>query len=241
MGVIVFNGISSKDVGIEVETFPTYDIPEREYESIHVPGRNGDVIIDNATYKNGTRSYEVSIATYNLSYHQKMAAVAKWLHSASGYSRLEDSYEPDFYRQAYYKDSLEIENLFNEAGKATIKFICKPQKFYKSGEIPATFMTSGSIQNRTIYTSLPKILVTTDNTAGQIVISGVRVGIKANAGTIIIIDSELQDAYNDSGTNKNLFVELLDGEFPVLVPGNNTISFSGGVSKIDIIPRWWTV
>ena len=47
MGVIVFNGISSKDVGIEVETFPEYTIPEREYEAIHVPGRNGDVIIDN--------------------------------------------------------------------------------------------------------------------------------------------------------------------------------------------------
>ena len=37
MGIVMFNGKSSKDVGIEVETFPTYDVPEKEFEVIHVP------------------------------------------------------------------------------------------------------------------------------------------------------------------------------------------------------------
>lgn len=241
MGVIVFNGISSRDVGIEVETFPTYDVPEREYEAIHVPGRNGDVVIDNGTYKNTQRSYYVSIATYNLSYHQKMAGVAKWLHSSSGYARLEDSYEPDFYRQAYYNEQVNFENLFNEAGRATINFVCKPQKFLKSGEIPIEFTSAGSIQNGTINISLPKIEVITDNTQGEINISGIRVTVAANAGTSIIIDSELQDAYNNQNVNKNLSITLNDGEFPVLKPGKNTISFSGGVQSLKITPRWWTI
>lgn len=241
MGVIVFNGISSKDVGIEVETFPEYTIPEREYEAIHVPGRNGDVIIDNGTYKNVSRSYQVSIATYDIPYHQKMSGVAKWLHSAPGYARLEDSYEPDFYHLAYYNESVSIENLFNEAGKATIKFVCKPQRFYKSGEQIVTFNSNGSIQNGTVNIALPKIIVTKNGLQGTVTVGDATLTILASSGDTIIIDSELQDIYDPLGANKNSVVTFDDGIFPLLNPGLNTVSFTGGVTKVEIIPRWWTI
>lgn len=241
MGVISFNGISSKDVGIEVETFPTYEVPEREYEAIHVPGRNGDIIIDNGTYKNVKRSYKVSIATYDLPYSQKMAGVAKWLHSAPGYTRLEDSYDPDFYRLAYYSDAISIENLFNEAGRGTISFVCKPQRFYKSGDMPIEYTSTDSIQNGTVNIALPKILVTTDNTTGSVTISDITFTIKENSGSLLIVDSELQDCYTLSGDNKNSCIVLDDGIFPLLMPGKNTIEISGGITKIEIIPRWWSI
>ena len=240
MGVIVFNGISSKDVGIEVETFPEYTIPEREYEAIHVPGRNGDVIIDNGTYKNVSRSYKVSIATYDIPYHQKMSSVAKWLHSAPGYARLEDSYEPAFYRLAYYNESVSIENLFNEAGKATIKFTCKPQRFYKSGEQAIAFSSAGEIQNGTVNIALPLIKVTKVNLQGRIMVGDTTITIASDSGDVII-DSELQDVYNADGENKNSVVTFNDGIFPLLQPGSNSISFDGGVTKVEVIPRWWTI
>lgn len=240
MGLIVFNGISSKDVGIEVETFPEYTIPEREYEAIHVPGRNGDVIIDNGTYKNVSRSYDVSIATYDIPYHQKMSGVAKWLHSAPGYARLEDSYEPAFYRLAYYNESVSIENLFNEAGKTTINFICKPQRFYKSGEQTIEFSSAGEIQNGTVNIALPLIKVTKVNLQGQIMVGNTTITIASDSGNVII-DSELQDVYDADGNNKNSVVTFDDGIFPLLQPGSNEISFDGGVTKVEVIPRWWTI
>lgn len=241
MGIIVFNGISSRDVGIEVETFPTYDIPEREYEAIHVPGRNGDIIIDNGTYKNVSRTYNVSIATYNIPYSQKMAGVAKWLHSAPGYTRLEDSYDPDFYRLAYYNEAVSIENLFNEAGRATIKFVCKPQRFFKSGDMPVEFTTNGVIQNRTVNIALPKIIVTKNGLQGAITIGDATITLAASSGSPIIIDSELQDVYDSLGENKNSVITFNDGIFPLLQPGSNSVSISGGVTKVEIIPRWWTI
>lgn len=241
MGVIVFNGVSSKDVGIEVETFPTYDIPEREYEAIHVPGRNGDIIIDNGTYKNVKRSYKVSIATYDIPYSQKMAGVAKWLHSAPGYTRLEDSYDPAFYRLAYYSDALSLENLFNEAGRGDISFICKPQRFYKSGDMPVEFTEGGYIQNGTVNPALPKIIVTKGDTDGSVTVGNATITVLAASGTPIIIDSELQDVYNLNGDNKNSFITFDDGIFPILEPGTNTVSFSGGITKVEVIPRWWTI
>jgi phage-related protein len=245
MGVIMFGGVSSRDVGIEVETFPTYDIPEREFEVFHVPGRNGDIIIDSGTYKNIDRTYEISIATYNTSYHQKMAAVARWLCSSPGYYRLEDSYEPDFFRYAYYKDPLNIENIFNEAGKATITFVCKPQKYLKSGEFPIVFDTNGKMKNPTNQIALPLIEVTTDNTDGAVTISDGDYSCTfrtiANKGTNFILDCELQDVYWQQ-TGKNDCISFTSGYFPALqANATMNITLSGGVQEVKITPRWWTV
>lgn len=240
MGVIAFNGVSSADVGIEVEKFPSYDIPEKEYDIIHVPGRNGDIVIDTGTYKNVSRIYEVSIATRDIAFHRKMGRVAQWLYSASGYARLEDSYEPDTYRLAIYNKKVSIENLFNEAGKAKLEFNCKPQRFLKSGDIPTTITTSSIMYNDTPFDALPIINVVTDDTAGELVIGDVTLSIAANAGTTLTINSELQDVY--SGTaNKNSYVTLNSGIFPKLVPGNNAISFTGGIQSIIVYPKWWTI
>ena len=46
MGNFKFNGTSSEDLGLVIQTPPTYSFPERELETVHVPGRNGDLIID---------------------------------------------------------------------------------------------------------------------------------------------------------------------------------------------------
>ena len=167
--------------------------------------------------------------------------VAEWLHSASGYARLEDTYEPDYYRMAYYSESISVENLFNEAGKATLNFICKPQRYLKSGETPVTFTGEGTIQNGTRFSSSPVLKVTTDNTQGSVAIGNHSITIKAGAGTDpITIDCELQDAW--SGTsNKNSYIVLTDSEFPVIDPGTQTVTFDGGVQSVEVIPRWWTV
>ena len=246
MGVIMFGGVSSKDVGIEVETFPTYDIPEREFEVVHVPGRNGDIILDNGTYKNVSRTYQVSIATYDTHYHQKMAAVARWLCDSPGYLRLEDSYEPDFYRLAYFNKQLSIDNLFNEAGRAKLEFTCKPQKYLKSGEFPIYLDANGKIRNPTNQIALPIIRVEVDNSTGGTIIftSGTYVcsfSILANKGTEFIINSELQDVYIN-GTGKNDCVSFTSGYFPSLI-GNATtnITLGTGITSVEIIPNWWTV
>jgi phage-related protein len=182
----------------------------------------------------------VTPRTYS-TYTEKMNAISDWLHSASGYARLEDTYEPDYYRRAYYDEQTDMENIFNEAGRATLKFVCKPQRYLKSGEEPITISSGGLIQNRTKYEAYPILKVTTNNTQGSVAIGNHSITIKAGAGTDpITIDCELQDAW--SGTsNKNSYIVLTDGEFPVIDPGTQTVTFDGGVQSVEVIPRWWTV
>ena len=236
MGIVVFNGISSQDLHIQVQTEPDYDFPEKDYEVTHVPGRNGDIVIDQGSWQNVSRKYNLAMDAVKISYTEVASKLVQWLHSASGYARLEDSYEPDFYRMAMYKDSGSISNIYNKAGQIEVEFTCKPQRYFKSGEVADIFTTSTEYRNPTDFPAKPLIKIHGSGSG--------TVGIGTYTVTIndildgMIVDSEQQDTYKEQ-TNCNSKVSI--PEYPKLVSGNNTISISGGVTSIEIIPRWWTL
>ena len=68
-------------------------------------------------------------------------------------------------------------------------------------------------------------------------IGGIQVGLAGYTGPMIV-DCELQDAYKD-GANLNRYITAPD--FPTLEPGITQISWTGGISNLKIIPRWWTL
>ena len=57
---------------------------------------------------------------------------------------------------------------------------------------------------------------------------------RAGISGSIVIDSVLQEAYQ--GTT--LMNDHMNGEFPVLKPGANAISWSGTVTKVVVRPNW---
>lgn len=239
MGTIIFNGLSSQDYHIQVEHPPGYDIPERDYEAIHVPGRNGDIIISKNSYKNVTRTYEISFGSTKKKFPEMARKVSEWLHSATNYARLEDSYEPEFYRLGVYNDSLEMENILFHAGRAEISFNCKPQRFFKIGDKISKFTSqSGNIlRGPSCFPALP-IVTVYGSGSGTLNINGYVVGISA-IDQYVTINSELQDCYKGS-LNKNNTVSL-GSDFPKLDKEINKISYSGGITSVEVIPKWWTL
>ena len=239
MGVIIFNGIPSTNYGIHVETPPVYATPERDYEVVHIPGRNGDLVIDKGSYQNVTRKYSISVGEIDGNFTTLAAGVSEWLHSASGYARLEDSYESDYFRLAYYVADAEMENLFHQAGKMLIEFNCKPARFLKAGERAVPFTADGSISNPTFQKSFPKLTVVVSG-SGTLTVGDQTITISGlTNSTRMVIDSELQDVYEEGSlTNMNSKVSFSDG-FPLLSPGVNTITFTGSITSVEVIPRWW--
>ena len=234
MGVIIFNNKSSADCRIQVAHPPGYAYPERDYTITHIPGRNGDIIQDNGCYKNVERTYEVSFDALNEDFATYANAVSAWLHSTTGYARLEDSYEPNYYRMATYQESNILENLYNQAGTATIVFECKPQRFLKTGDNTITIQNSLTIMNPTGFEAYPLFKVT--GTSGVLTVNGNSITF-SSIDDFVMLDCELQDAYKET-TNKN---STVSGTFPVLKPGSNTISWTGNISSVVITPRWWTI
>lgn len=234
MGVIIFNNKSSADCRIQVAHPPGYAYPERDYTITHIPGRNGDIIQDNGCYKNVERTYEVSFDAPNEDFATYANAVSAWLHSTTGYARLEDSYEPNYYRMATYQESNIFENLYNQAGTATIVFECKPQRFLKTGDNIITIQNSLTIMNPTGFEAYPLFKVT--GTSGVLTVNGNSITFSSING-FVMLDCELQDAYKEN-INKN---STISGTFPVLKTGSNTISWTGNISSVTMKPRWWTI
>lgn len=234
MGVIIFNNKSSADCRIQVAHPPGYAYPERDYTITHIPGRNGDIIQDNGCYKNVERTYEVSFDALNEDFATYANSVSAWLHSTTGYARLEDSYEPNYYRMATYQESNIFENLYNKAGTATIVFECKPQRFLKTGDNTITIQNSLTIINPTGFEAYPLFKVT--GTSGVLTVNGNSITF-SSIDDFVMLDCELQDAYKEN-INKN---STISGTFPVLKPGSNTISWTGSISSVTMKPRWWTI
>lgn len=240
MGIITFNGVSSESLGIKVWTFPQYEVPEKEIQMIHVPGRNGDIVVDLDSYKNVERSYQVSLYDKEKTFAELATILSNWLHSANGYAELSDSYEPDYYRTAIYKEEATYNNFLNAAVTATIVFNCKPQRFFTSGASAWSFANLSNPGNPTSTYSRPEIKVIGN---GTLTINGKTISVTGNNGTTLYIDSEIQDVYYYSGTtvmNGNGRVTFSDGKFPTLKPGSNAVS-SSGFSSVEVRPKWWTI
>lgn len=260
MGIIKFNGISSKDIGVQVETYPNYDTPEKDYELIHIPGRNGDLVVDKGSYKNVTRTYKIAVSSPSESFSTISNRLAEWLYSPIGYSRLEDTYEPEYYRKAMFKSAVTIENVLNQAGRVNISFDCKPQRFLKVGDETQTIYlnhtnqsdeSTHSIFNPTAFSSLPIITIygkgECEITIGNMIIKvNLTDSMTVSEGSIsesnpgiITINSDIQDVYNAVG-NLNSQIHLPSG-FPKLVNDNNNFKFKGIIYKVEVIPKWWTI
>lgn len=231
--MITWAGINSETLGLTVERYPGRPRPTKKYSVVSIPGRNGDLYVDTGAYTNYTQYYDIGIRGKVEGLSAAAQSVADWLYSPAGYQRLEDSYEPDVFRMAYFAGPLDIENMLNVLGRASIEFNCKPQRFLKSGE--ASVAVTSGIYNPTAFPALPIINITGSG-AGRLQVGEYVVEILSLDGSITL-DSETQNAYRGT-TNLNNTISA--PEFPQLIAGDNEISYTGAWT-IEIIPRWWTL
>ena len=233
----MFNGISSRDFEVWISGNGTFDAPERDVKTVSVPGRNGDLTIDNGRFQNIKIVYPAFIVK---AFRHNYDAFKAFLCAQRGYKRLEDTYHPEYYRLAAYTAALDPDmKTLNRAGEFEIVFNCDPRRFLKSGEQTISFTGAGTIKNPTLYTSKPLIRC---YGTGTLTVNDVIITI-TSANGYTDIDSETEAAYKDTAEancNGNIAFGDAYKTFPVLAPGNNTISFTG-FARVDVTPRWWTI
>lgn len=231
----IFNGRNCMDFNVKMSE-ADYGSAERDITSVEVPGRSGDLTLDNGRFKNR----KMKIPAYIVKdFESSLAAFMAFLLQDSEYHRYEDTYHPDYYVMARFSGPFEPTSVsFGEAGAFVLEFNRQPQKWLKSGEI-AVQVTSAApvvLNNPTPFTARPLIRVTAGT--GTITVGDTVVELSANNGATII-DSEAQECYEGS-TNRNSDLVLTTGSFPELKPGQNQISVGAGMT-IEITPRWWRI
>lgn len=210
------------DYGIVIQEKPPMPVPERNADEIEVPGRDGTLIIDYETYKSITFSLVCSLTEDNLD------DVKAWL---TGFSDLIFSWQPDRYYKAENINRIDIAQATENYGEFPILFKAQPFANSLANDV-ITIAAPGTISNPGTAESEPIIKVygtgnidLTINTATMHL---------TNVADYVTIDSVLQDAYKDTVLKNS---DML-GEFPVLAPGDNAISWTGTVTKIEITPNW---
>ena len=156
---ITFGGVNSADFGLYIGGEGTFNAPKRVVEMISVPGRDGDIAIDQGRFENIEVKYTVINQEASLSdFSEKLSGFRNAICALRGYQRLEDTFHPDEFRMAIFIDDFEVKPIeYANASEFEIVFNCQPYRFLTSGEVEQTIADGGTITNPTLFGSKPLV------------------------------------------------------------------------------------
>lgn len=227
---IRFGNIDFSGDGAYVWGAGEYSAPSRSVDMIEVPGRNGDLLVDNGNYNNTTAQFGV-IVTKDIP--QNTDKLKHLLYSQKGYQRLYDSDLMGFYRMAAFNSGFDLAEI--DSGVVHIEFDCKPFKYDILGDNAVVFVDEGNIYNKYFEPSRP-IITIYGSGEGYVQVGSKHIAV-FDIDEYVTIDTEMQDAFKGE-ENKNNTINTADASLEV---GENSVSFGGGVTKVEIVPRWVTI
>ena len=237
--------VSSLNFGIIMTALPKRVSPTRDVEEIAIPGRHGTLTIDRNRYNNTRVTYSCAFipkhdgSFYNNLYYDAAAKIADFLKPTAAYRRLENSYEPQLFQLARVVVGPTIESIMDKAGVFDVTFDCMPQRFTWLGEQKRGFIHSGDVICNWDQPSEP--IITVYGKGNNTLTVGSTVIQILDLQDQLTIDCSMKNAYRkrEDGSIENANRKIKAEEFPVLVKGRTGISWSEGITKVDIIPRWW--
>ena len=254
-----FGGIDSRDYGIFIISSNSFDSPKRKTTAYSIPGRDGDIIVDEGYYLNVDITYKVRISIDKLLANNPNTNIAYALdgikdcfYSIIGeYAELRDSYNPDYYRMGCFDNGFEFSEFKNNKDfiDTEITFNCKPHRYREDGKevIAINNNTTNRIYNPEIYASLPLIQINKgtgdhasviiDGTSFQFDFSN-QSDFPGQSIPTINIDSENQLVYYLGTNYYSKYSPPQSQKFPVLKSGTSIIQKTVETGTVLITPRW---
>ena len=135
-----FNGKNSSFYGLRVLDAKVYTLPEKNVETFSIPGRSGDILLDNKNFNMVMVSYHVLFPKKDLAASIQRLKEMLYVNDPTSsqdnlltnYHKLTDTYDPEFYRMAYFAGPADWETMMNLYGETTLNFVCMPQKYYNN-------------------------------------------------------------------------------------------------------------
>ena len=224
-----WNGTSCLNKGIVLQTAPEIVKPEERVSHVVIPGRAGEL-----TIAEGTDIYNSYIQTLTMIAEDpaKLAEAEKWLRG-DGYVTF--SVQPTLKQRARVINAVNFTKLSHNLNRwsGDVQFYCDPLKEQITEEAVEVTSSGTTVSNPGDVVSRPRIKITGSGTitltAGgkTLTLTGVESGW--------YVDSDLQWVTDGNGTPLQ---GVYTGEFPVFNPGNNTMQFTGSVTKLTIEGRW---
>lgn len=219
---LIWNGKTAEQMGLKIISLPPIQASTERIDEQDIEDRDGTV-----TFTNGYTSDEKEVeADYR---GNKPIELINWL---QGKGEVVFGNLPNRYFKARINNIVPLEEVIrNQLYNFLIKFKCQPFKYHLSGKKKIVITSTGTIINNPgTYKSLPLITVYGSG-KGSLIINGVTYSI-TNIGGSMTIDSDIQEVLNGKGDY------LQTDDFIELPVGKSIINFSGGITKVEIIPYW---
>ena len=223
-----WNGVRCTDLGIHVEEQPPLTLASERATFTNAPGRPGSL-----TTLEGDDVYDDMILTANcfitsIDNYEDIAAYLK------GSGKVTFATRPEGFYYARIVNQISFDRILrgNPHRSFAVNFRCKP--FWYPESVAAITLTSSTsfVNNPGNVYSEPVITV---RGSGEITLMvGTTIVELSDISGSITLNSELKDAYTGVFTANS----KMSGEFPVLQPGSNAVSWSGNVSSVEIMPNW---
>jgi len=232
--MFTYKGIKSKDMHLRVLNDVSFASPTRDVNLIQVPGRDGDLIMDNGRYNSVIRSIPCRlVAPSHANVENLISQINSWLISDVSFHEFEWHNDPDFEYLAKVEGAVISQRILSKFGTTDIDFRLHPIKYLKSSLSERQITSGTNIPNQFSVEAKPIIRIIG---SGDITINiGGRALVLRGIGGGCIIDSEAQTITDLQG-RVTLF-ERLYSPFPVLRPGNNMITFARNDIQVLITPR----
>ena len=230
-----YNGVNSMDMYIDIENNISFPSPEADIDFIEVLGRDGDVAIDNQRLKTVNFSIPIRLRLpQDKDVNEVATQISNWLKSDIGWHDLQFSGSPDYKYIAIQHEQFDISETLKRYGKTIINFKLKPYK-RKIYTYPVVVTNGMNIVNDGMRNSKP--LIKLSGTGDITLKNNGRDWLKLRAvDQEITVDSEQMSVYRDIRPQYDKMIDL--GDFPILYTGNNVISWTGNVTRLEIEPRW---
>lgn len=133
-GYFTFGGVKSADYNVWIKGGGTYGAASRRFTTAIVPGRNGELTIDDGAFEEKEHPYEAFIGE---NFSSNIDGFRNALMSLTGRQILMDTYHPGEFYLARYMRGLEPDVLtLARAGSFTLVFSRDPRRYLVSGNVP---------------------------------------------------------------------------------------------------------
>ena len=150
-----YAGIVSSDYNVKITSVNYLDAPKKISNSIHIPGKNGDIEEEDGSFEN----FPMKISCYCKGDPDiNLSALRSKLMATSGYHELWLDGLPNEFRMATFKSAWELGSSDNEGGVLDIIFNCMPQRFLPEGQQALKFTRSGSIAHSRVIESYEHVV-----------------------------------------------------------------------------------
>lgn len=213
----IFKGQKSTDLGVVIKELPPISKSQKNIDSISIDGRNGNLHIDNGTYK--TKNYSVKCILTDIS---KIKSLKTLLDSTG---KLELSTEPNIEYNATVMNQIDFSKYLTYLKEFPVNFEVDPIGYSKTSKTNTytasenTFEVDGTVNVAPIITVTGTGTFTLNNKQVEVLETG------------IVIDCLLMNCTKNN-LNKNDKVVL--DEFPELIVGENTLNLGAGITSIQI-------